>query len=151
MGNFFTDTVQRDARLHSLERVADAALLWPPFRIKIARIIRRATERKQEFVLFETFRSVERQAALFEQGRSKLRRVGVHHYGLAADLVRRVNGQLDWEADYALLGELARAEGLVWGGEWKSFPDVVHIQAIPVALQAKLFAGNYYPSFPPTR
>ncbi len=29
------------------------------------------------------------------------------------------------------LGAAARAQGLVWGGDWKSFPDLAHIQARP--------------------
>lgn len=145
MGNFYTDTIRRDARFGSPDRVANPGLLWPPLREKIARIVAASAEAGVELVLFETFRSRARQARLFAEGRTKLRRVGVHHFGLAADLVRRVDGRLTWEADYRLLGELARKEDLVWGGDWPTFPDAVHVQAIPVAKQGLLFAGLYYP------
>jgi hypothetical protein len=35
-------------------------------------------------MIFETYRSQERQQVLFEQGATQLRTVGVHHHGLPA-------------------------------------------------------------------
>ena len=144
MQNAFLKRLRDDARFHSPERIADPGLLYPPFRRKVEAILRGAKAQGQDYVLFETYRSQERQVELFRQGVTQLRTVGVHHFGLAADLVRRVDGRLTWSADYRLLGELADEEGLVWGGRWK-FRDAAHIQAIAVKDQARLFRGEWFP------
>ncbi|RYG44730.1 M15 family peptidase [bacterium] len=145
MENAFLKKLRADPRFRSTERISDPALLEPAFRRKVETILKESRRRGQEYVLFETYRSRERQAELFRQGVTQLRTVGVHHYGLAADLVRKVDGRLTWEADYRLLGELADAQGLVWGGRWK-FRDAAHVQAIAVKDQAKLFRGEWFPS-----
>ena len=144
MENAFLKKLRLDPRFRTTERVADPGLLYPSFRKRVEAILREAKLRGQEYVLFETYRSRERQAELFRQGVTQLKTVGVHHYGLAADLVRRVNGKLTWDADYRLLGELADKQGLVWGGRWK-FVDAAHVQAIPVKDQPKLFRGDWFP------
>jgi hypothetical protein len=46
-----------------------------------------------EVMIYETYRSRERQLALFNSGASKLRTIGVHHYGLACDIVRSVGDE----------------------------------------------------------
>ncbi len=141
----FLQKLRADRRFASPDRVGDLKLLFPPFRLKIESIVQEARALGEEYAVFETYRSTERQAKLFAEGRTKLRRVGVHHYGLAADLVRRIDGELTWEADYALLGRLAKARGLVWGGDWR-FRDEVHVQAIAVSDQPRLFSGAWYPA-----
>ncbi len=126
--------------------MGDLGLLHPTFRKKVEAVIRDARKQGQEFAVLETYRSRERQARLFAEGRSQLKLVGVHHFGLAADLVRKIDGAITWNlADYRLLGELADKHGLVWGGRWK-FRDAVHLQAIAVKDQGKLFRGEWFPS-----
>ena len=146
MEHSFLAKLRRDPRYRSPDRVSSPDLLYPPFRTIVERIVLQAKAKGQEFVIFETYRSTERQTQLFREGRTKLRNVGVHHYGLAADLVRKVDGRLTWEADYTLLGQLAKARGLIWGGDWKTFPDSVHLQYIPVRDQARLLRGEWFPS-----
>jgi hypothetical protein len=67
--------------------------------------------------VWETFRSHARQIMLFNQKATKLRSVGVHHYGLAADIVKW-DGEPSWRGDWAFMGTLAREFGLHWGGDW---------------------------------
>ena len=69
----------------------------------------------------------------------------MHHYGLAADLVREVNGEPSWKGDFSFLGKLAAQEGLVWGGDWKGFVDSVHVQRLAVDDQPRLFTELWYP------
>ncbi len=95
---------------------------------------------------FETYRSQERQAKLFVDGTTKLKNVGVHHYGLACDIVRSVDGKPSWDGDFSIIGRLAKKHGLVWGGDWKTFPDAYHVQRCRMADQKALFAGTWYPS-----
>jgi hypothetical protein len=102
-------------------------------------------------MIFETYRSQARQQELFNNGATKLRTVGVHHYGLACDIVRMVSGEPSWKGDFSFLGQLAHSSGLIWGGDWgdptikHSFVDSVHVQRCTVARQGDLFAGNFYP------
>jgi LAS superfamily LD-carboxypeptidase LdcB len=61
-----------------------------------------------KLMAFETFRSQVRQTKLFQQKATKLKKVGVHHYGLACDLVKDVAGQPSWKGDFKFLGKLAK-------------------------------------------
>ena len=75
-------------------------------------IIEDANAHGIKLMIFETFRSQERQAFLFDQGATRLKKVGVHHYGLACDLVKDINGEPSWKGDFSLLGTLAHQHGL---------------------------------------
>ncbi len=83
--------------------------------------------------------------------RPNWRRWACPHYGLACDIVREVAGEPSWKGDFAFLGELAHASGLIWGGDWgnpkikHSFVDAVHVQRCTVVRQPALFAGTWYP------
>ncbi len=151
MGNFFTDTISNDSRIESVARVSALELLEPATRERVQAIMADAHAHGVELMVYETFRSRARQLALFNSGASKLRDVGVHHYGLACDIVKSVAGDPSWKGDFGLLGVLARAHGLIWGGDWgspgqpHSFVDAVHVQRCTVARQAALFRGEWYP------
>ena len=88
---------------------------------------------------------------LFNQGATKLRNVGVHHYGLACDIVKDINGEPSWKGDFTFLGGLAKAHGLIWGGDWgtpnvhHTFLDMDHVQRCSIGDQASLFRGEWYP------
>jgi hypothetical protein len=152
VANFYTDVISIDPRFASTVRIYDLALLEPVTRQAVQNIVAAAAAQGLDLMVFETYRSQTRQSLLFNQGASKLRTVGVHHYGLACDLVRLVNGEPSWKVDYSFLGPLANAEGLVWGGDWgapgvrHSFVDSDHVQRCTVEEQAGLFAGTWYPS-----
>lgn len=143
--NFYERVIKTHPRFHSRSRVNDLALLEPTFRAKVEQIIIEARAEGIDLMVFETYRSPELQETYFKQGATKLRKVGVHHYGLACDLVKSANGQPSWKGSFDFLGKLARKHGLVWGGDWKGFVDAVHVQAIPVSRQAELFNGTWYP------
>ena len=151
MGNFFEDVIKKSSKFHSTNRVSDENLLEPNVLRKVKTIIEEAHAHGVDLMIFETYRSQERQKALFEQGASKLRQVGVHHYGLACDIVKVVHGEPSWKGSFDLLGHLATSHQLIWGGDWgkpgakHSFVDAVHVQWCSLADQAKLFAGTWYP------
>lgn len=145
MGNFYTDVIVPHPLFLSTNRIDTLDLLEPNLRRKVQRILEEAKAHGVELKVFETYRSQTRQEALYKQGVTELRKVSVHHYGLACDLVRIVNGELNWDADYTLLGHLARAHGLVWGGDWPHLKDTPHVQWCKVRDQAKLFSGDWYP------
>jgi hypothetical protein len=149
--NFYQCVIKEHQAFNSIHRINDPGLLEPVTRQKVHTIIGRAREQGLMLVIFETYRSQERQQVLFNQGVTQLKKVGVHHFGLACDLVKIINGKLSWEGDFSLLGELALAEGLIWGGDWgtphlpNNFVDAVHVQRCAVAHQPLLFEGTWYP------
>jgi len=151
VGNFYTDVIKKDKRFKSANRISDAALLEPKTRELVKAIIAAAKILGINLMIFETYRSSQRQAALFEQGATKLKKVGVHHYGLACDLVKDINGQPSWKGDFSFLGQLAHGHSLIWGGDWgtpgakPSFVDDDHVQRVTVRRQTALFAGTWYP------
>jgi hypothetical protein len=151
MGNFYTDVIMKDARFKSPNRLADPELLEPGTRKLVAEIMDAAAKRGIPLMVFETYRSQERQLALFNQGASKLKTVGVHHYGLACDLVKSINGEPSWKGSFDFLGELAHEHELIWGGDWGSpgaphtFIDADHVQRCSLMRQNTLFAGTWYP------
>ncbi len=151
MGNFYTNVIMNDPRFNSTKRIADPELLEPITRDLVQAIIADAAANGLKLMIFETYRSQARQIALFNQGATKLRQVGVHHYGLACDLVKDINGQPSWKGDFSMLGALARHHRLIWGGDWgtpgshHSFVDDDHVQRVTLGRQARLFAGDWYP------
>ena len=87
-------------------------------------------------VLVEGYRSPERQAELFREGRATQAAAGqsCHQYGLALDSAPMREGRLQWDMQdpwtrraYFLYGELAQEAGLVWGGNWR-MGDFVHVE-----------------------
>jgi hypothetical protein len=151
VGNFYTDLISRDARFASTNRIGDPSLLEPMTRQLVEGLVASAHQMGIEVMIYETYRSQDRQQSLFNNGATKLRTVGVHHYGLACDIVRVVGGEPSWKGDFSFLGQLAHSSGLIWGGDWgdanlkHSFVDSVHVQRCTVARQGDLFAGTWYP------
>jgi len=151
MGNFYADLIQSDPRFKSVKPIDDMALLEPVTRKLVKQIIADAADEGIKLVAFETYRSQARQTKLFAQGATQLKTVGVHHYGLACDLVKDIAGSPSWKGDFKFLGKLAKKYDLIWGGDWgrpgvrTRFPDEVHIQRCAVSAQRRLFAGTWYP------
>lgn len=89
--------------------------------------------------LQETFRSQDRQAQLYAQGRTAPGSVVTkakpgqsnHNYGVAFDVVPgSVIGKPNWAPEdpaWGRLGEIGKKVGLEWGGDWK-FVDRPHFQ-----------------------
>jgi len=86
----------------------------------------------------EGFRSFERSAALYAQGRTKPgdkvtnAKAGQswHNYGLAMDFVIQKNGVFDWTVNHnwMVCVNIFKAHGFKWGGDWKSFKDYPHLE-----------------------
>jgi hypothetical protein len=149
--SFYTDVIQKDRRFQSKDRIHDIELLEPVTRQKIQAIIDDARHMGIALMAFETYRSQERQELLFEQSATQLRKVGVHHFGLAADFVKDINGQPSWKGDFSFMAHLAHEHGLISGIDWgnpnvrHTFVDSGHVQRVTVRRQASLFSGAWYP------
>jgi hypothetical protein len=150
--SFYTTVIQTSPAFHSTTPVRDVNLLEPVTRDAVAQIIKFATQAGVTLQVLETYRSAELQQEYYRRGVTQLQQVGVHHYGLACDLGIVVAGEVNWKANYDILGNYAKQFGLVWGGDWgtpdqpHSFRDYDHVQRIAVADQPALFAGTWYPA-----
>lgn len=97
---------------------------------------------KQDFLVIEGIRSIERQKQLFAAGKSKTMN-SRHITGHAVDLAPYpTNGDFDsdgilniadWDAYYPIADAMKKAAAdlgiaIEWGGDWKSFPDGPHYQ-----------------------
>ncbi len=149
--SFYTDHIATDPRFHTTKRVQDMLLLEPVTRAAVEAIIEDAKALNIELVAIETYRSTERQEMLFEAKATKLRKVGVHHYGLATDFAKRIGGEISFKGDFGFLVRLCKKHGLISGNNWgqpnakHSFIDPGHVQRVTLKRQASLFAGTFYP------
>lgn len=149
--SFYTEVLQTDPRFTSTDRINDLALLEPVTRAAVQQIISQAAAQGITLKVTETFRSQARQRQLFDQGATKLEKVGTHGYGLACDFCKIVEGKASWDGDWTFLRNLAVANGLISGLDWgqpdvkHSFIDADHVQRVAVADQDKLFSGVWYP------
>lgn len=151
MGNFYQDVIKKDPRFHSTKVVNDLALLEPVTREAVQCILADAEKMGIPLMVFETYRSKELQQIYYTRGVTTLKKVGVHHYGLAGDLVKLVNGDPSWKGSFDFMLELAERYNLISGLNWgqpdkrHSFIDPVHVQRITLADQDALFDDSWYP------
>jgi peptidoglycan L-alanyl-D-glutamate endopeptidase CwlK len=88
-----------------------------------------------------TYRSVEEQQRLYSQGRTAPGQIvtqidGVthksnHNYSpsRAIDFAVTRDGKITWDTEwYKVAGPYFVAEGLIWGGNWKTFKDYPHVE-----------------------
>jgi peptidoglycan L-alanyl-D-glutamate endopeptidase CwlK len=90
-------------------------------------------------------RTLEKQRELYAQGRTNPGRIVTHAdgvrvksnhqakedgYGHAVDMTFIVDGRPAWpeDAPWRLYGEVAKACGCKWGGDWLNFQDRPHIE-----------------------
>jgi hypothetical protein len=112
--------------------------LQPLLRAKALKLVDVMEKLGKPVVVTEGLRTIERQNALYEQGRTTPGQVvtnakggqSLHNYGVAFDVVFREGGYnvpADWWKE---LGEEGEELGLEWGGRWVSFPDRPHFQLL---------------------
>lgn len=108
----------------------------------VANLCRQFIEKCKEvgidILITSTYRDMESQAALYEQGRTKPGRVvtnakagqSFHNYRCAFDFVPLVNGKAIWD-DIPIItkcGEIGGSVGLTWAGRWITFKEYLHFQ-----------------------
>lgn len=95
-------------------------------------VVERAIEiSEQDFTVLEGLRSISRQRELFSTGKSTTMN-SRHLTGHAVDLAPWPISW-DWDKFYPIADAMKQAADeldvdLVWGGDWKSFPDGPHFQ-----------------------
>jgi peptidoglycan L-alanyl-D-glutamate endopeptidase CwlK len=111
----------------------------------VKRILYAMNELGYHMVVTAGWRSAEDQAALYAKGRTLPGPIVTHAdgavktsnhqakadgFGHAVDLAFVVNGLPSWDESlpWRLYGEMAKSQGLVWGGDWTSIVDKPHIE-----------------------
>jgi peptidoglycan L-alanyl-D-glutamate endopeptidase CwlK len=118
---------------------ARIARLEPVIQSKARALLDAARAQGIELTVTQGLRTMDEQAALYAQGRTAPGQVVTnakpgsswHNFGLAFDVAVVVNGKPTWPSDQTLwdkIGELGKAQGLVWGGDFQSFKDMPHFQ-----------------------
>lgn len=121
-----------DIAMHSDVDQRNLSGLEPSFREKVVRILRRLQAKGWQPRVGSGRRTLEEQKEKVRKGYSKTLK-SWHLKGLAADII---DSRWGWGGEAANLdhdfwtdlGEAAKREGLTWGGSWKSFRDVAHVQ-----------------------
>lgn len=152
MSNFYHDVICKSPLFKSTSAVKTMDLLEPTTRAAVVAVLAEAKKAGHDLRVLETYRSKERQAQLFLKHATKLKNVGVHHYGAAADLGLYAGGKyVGSAAPYSFLIDLCKKHGLVSGLDWgqpgkkHTFIDAGHVQRVAVTDQPRLFAGLWYP------
>jgi len=112
----------------------------PQLAIKVRNVLSALGQRGFQPKVFYGWRSVEVQARLFAEGKSKVR-FSFHNaqkadgtpFAYAADII---DARYAWTAQaessgfWKALGEESKRQGLVWGGDWAGFRDWAHVQLV---------------------
>lgn len=114
----------------------DSNLLVTFFREKVASAITNYQLKFPgiEVVYVETYRSNALQLKHFNNRASKIKKDGMHHYGIAADFMFKIDGHATYQGDFKSLRQCFLDEGLFLLGEW----DAGHVQGIAVEDQSLL-------------
>ena len=92
-------------------------------------------------------RTFQEQDELYAQGRTRPGNIVTnsrgglsnHNYGLAVDVVPRVNGRPNWNvpsSTWQTIGDAGKRAGLSWGGDWRTFKDPPHFE-LPVGMSVQ--------------
>jgi peptidoglycan L-alanyl-D-glutamate endopeptidase CwlK len=131
--------------------------LLPPVRARVDQFLAEAKLHGIDLLVTSTYRDIESQDALYAQGRTTAGSIvtnarggfSYHNFRCAIDVVPLVNGKANWNGSdpvWAKIGELGKAAGLEWAGEWKTFKELAHFQYTGGLSLADLNAGKTIPN-----
>lgn len=146
-------------KLKSMSRIEK---LHPVLVAATMALIERCYARGVNIVITQGLRTIAEQDALYAQGRTKPGQIVTnakggtsnHNYGLAVDFAillpdgRTVSwdtlrdGDKDSLPDWSEVVEEAKKLGFEWGGEWRTFKDLPHLQMVFGLKIADLQAGR---------
>ena len=133
---FFHSVIAKSSKFKSITPVDDVTLLLPDFLAQVKLCIKeyQKTYPLQDITFTETYRSNTLQLKYYMNGASKVKKNGMHHYGIAVDCIFLIDGKRSYKGDITLIRKIFKDHGLTILGLW----DALHVQYIPVADQAKL-------------
>jgi hypothetical protein len=134
--DFYLRTLLTGSKFNAATAVNDQKLLFPDFLSKLNTCI--AQYKKihpgQDITFTETYRSNTLQMIHFNNGASKIKKNGMHHYGIAADSIFIIGGKKTYKGDVTLIRKIYKDNGLGILGMW----DALHVQFIGVPEQQAL-------------
>lgn len=115
------------------------------FNVKLQNLIKLMAAKGYPIMVTSNKRTAEQQAKLYAKGRSSGGNIvteksgaagdeSLHQLGLAADLAFvGKSGNVDYSErmPWSMLGEMAKVNGLNWGGDWTTLIDRPHVQLAP--------------------
>ncbi|MGN9169515.1 Peptidoglycan L-alanyl-D-glutamate endopeptidase CwlK precursor [compost metagenome] len=150
--------------LEQLKKKSDKRLIGldSVFKLVIEKLIERCYARGVWIVITQGLRTYAEQDDLYAQGRTKPGKVVTdarggysnHNFGFAADfaLLLRDGRAVSWDTlrdddkdslpDWSEVVEEAKWLGLEWGGDWRSFKDMPHLQMVFGLSTADFRAGK---------
>ena len=125
-------------RVRAMLESRDISLLRPDVERNVRKLLERCKAAGLNVLVTNTVRDKEYQEYLYAQGRTRPGsivtngRTPTFHAdtaGLAFDFCKNVKGhEYDDTSFFKKVGLLAKEMGFSWGGDWKSFPDMPHVQ-----------------------
>lgn len=136
IADFYLSMLLTGAKFNSSQPVSDQGLLFPDFLTQLTSCIEqyKQTHPDQDITFTETYRSNTLQLIHFNNGASKIKKNGMHHYGIAADSIFIIGGKRTFKGDVNLIRKIYKDNGLTILGMW----DALHVQFIPAADQQAL-------------
>jgi hypothetical protein len=110
-------------------RYSSLSLLFYPFRVEILEAVERARAAGYPVAVFETYRSLDRQSQLYNQGRTTPGKIVTnakpgsswHNYGLAVDIALYEDKRWSWDFKPSEIAKYFESDLLIWGGTFKNF------------------------------
>lgn len=112
--------------------------LLPKVKTLAQAFIDECANQKIDVLITSTYRDIESQNALYDQGRTTKGKIvtnskggqSFHNWRCAFDFVPIVNGKAQWNdlTTFKRCGAIAKKIGLEWAGDWKTFPELAHCQ-----------------------
>jgi hypothetical protein len=135
IGTHYRNIITLSECFNSPAPVRDTELLLPDFYNTLIFCFNEYQKKypSQNVFITETYRSNSLQLKYFKQGKSKIRKNGMHHFGIAADVAFLISGKLSYKGDYNYLRKLFRENNLTVL-DW----ELGHVQYIPVQEQSAL-------------
>jgi len=126
--------------------------LLPQVKSRVDAFIKACKDKGIDILVTSTYRDLESQDALYEQGRSAPGKIvtnarggdSYHNWRCAVDVVPIVGGKPDWDGSHpvwAEIGKIGAECGLEWAGNWKSFKELAHFQYTGGLTLAQLKEG----------
>lgn len=135
------------------------AQLHPEVQTRCRALLDTATSVGILLCVTQGYRSPQQQAKLYAQGRTAPGAIVTrappgsswHEFHLAFDVAVLHEGKATWPNDIRLwrrIGELGKAQGLDWGGDFKTITDLPHFEYHPGLTLAEARAGKTLPTEP---
>lgn len=115
----------------------DRTLLHPVVQAAVERLEEECARQELRILITDCTRTMAEQQALYAKGRTAQGGIvtnvqypnSAHNWGVAVDFCQNVRGQeYSDPAFFKSVGTIAKQLGFTWGGEWKNFKDMPHLE-----------------------